>query len=336
MDNPFYLFSDATRNVIVERFHICSWDFRNKTSLIEFGVEINQTSVDSTIKNFTLNLYIPWLKADCVITDFYNRLIDLNNSKFIFNDVSIGRDVFDEDGGKTGGIQKFKVRENIVLLPFQHKINENVLRIDLNLVDYQKQRTDESKENLYFRFSIETKKRESIAVKKSGINKSTFLYDLKVNERRNLPEGVSAKFPCKINSVFYFNIVPNDFNLNFFDSKVLKNIRTLEYQGFSKYLSDGRVKADDLVVVSSKISKQDSYSFFIVYSNEIVGVGVLAIALLLNLLSGILLFLPALRGDKFDHDLFNLPIELYIAIGIWLLVFSYFLIKRIKPNWIKW
>lgn len=335
MDNSFYLFSDTIEDVNIDRFHICSWDFRDKSSIVEFGVEINQKSINFD-ENFILNLYIPWLKSDCTITDFYNRLVDLGNSKFIFNDVAIGRDVFDEDGGKTGGIQKFKVRENIVLIPFQHEVLENILRITLNLADYQKQRTDQSQENLYFRFSIERKKREGIALKKTGINKSTLIYDIKVNERRNLPENISAKHPCNIGCVFYFNIVPNDYNLNFFDSKILKNIRTLEYHGFSRYLNDNRVKANDLVVVSSKSSGLDSYSFFIVYSNEILGVGVLALALLLNLLSGILLFLPSLRSDRFNHNVYNLPLELYVAIGIWALVFSYFLIKRIKPNWIKW
>lgn len=336
MDNSFYIFSDDVEKLEIERFHICSWDFRDKTSLIEFGIEIKKNSVKG-LKELTLKLYIPWIKEDCDFKDFYSKLMDLENSKFIFNDVATGHDVFDDDGGKTGCLQKFKIRDNIVMLPVQGIKTNQILILKINLQDYQNSPFSSENDNLYFRFSLAQKNKNSIALRKLGINKSTIIYDIKLNERRNLPNHINAKFPCIVDTVFYFNIVPNDFNLSFYDSKILKNIRTLEFDGFNKYLDDTRLKKDDLIVVSSKVSNaKDGYSFFNVYSNEMFGVGALAIALLLNLLCGILLFLPSIRGDQREHNLFNLPWELYVAGGIWTIVFSYFVIKKVKPNWIKW
>lgn len=207
----------------------------------------------------------------------------------------------------------------------------------MNLTNYnEKTRGLEKKPNVYFRFSIETKKKQSLALKKAGINKTTIIYDVKVNERRNIPSDISSQNPCSIKHFFYFNIVPNDYNLGFYNNNIFKSIRTLEYAGFKEYLNDKRIKRDDLIVISFKESNQKSYSIFNVFNNEVFGIGGLAMALLLNLLCGILLFIPSIRSDRLDHNIINLPWELYTAVFIWGLVLLYFIIKKKRPNWIKW
>lgn len=333
MENSFYIFSESNPNLVIERFHICSWDFRNKTSLLEFGIEIKNDAI-LVKETFEIKMYAPWISSSCTYTDFYNKLYDLENSKFIFNDVAIGTDVFGENGNKKGCLQKFKEREDLNLLPVCFEVESNILTIKFDLKAFQANRNDK---NIYTRFGVEQKRKTSFSLRKIGINKLTLIYDIKINERRNLPDHILEKKPATINTVFLFNIVPNDFNLAFFDNSIFKNIRTLEFSGFKKYLSDKRVKPNDLMVVSFKTrEKQNSYSFFNVFNNEIFSAGVLAMAVLLNLFCGILLFFPTVRGFKADETTLMFPWELRIAIGIWCALLVYFLSKRFFPNLIKW
>lgn len=67
---------------------------------------------------------------------------------------------------------------------------------------------------------------------------------------------------CTINSCFYFNILPNSYDLTFFDATALKNIRTLEDEPFKKYILDKRVKKDELVVVFNKKDKKRKLRLF--------------------------------------------------------------------------
>jgi hypothetical protein len=336
MDNSFFVYSDEIKNLSIERFHLCSWDFRDRTSLIEFGIELNSNElVDKD--NITIKIFIPWLNDKCTIEDYFSKFKSSENVKFIFNDVALGHDIINEDSNKWGILQKFKERENICILPTEGKVNGNVIELKINLEGYHIS-TDFTKGcNVYIRTAIKPEKENSIALKKRGINKSTFIFDIKLNEKRNLPVNIEPRFPCKIKDSFYFNIVPNDYSLNFYDSKSLKNVRTLEFNGFKCYMNDERIKRDDLVVVFSKINDGANHSYFNVYTNEFIGVGALAIALLINLLSGILLFLPSLKtGKDKSYSFFNLPWEANIAISLWFLIFIYFILKKFKPNWIKW
>ena len=47
-----------------------------------------------------------------------------------------------------------------------------------------------------------------------------------------------------------------------FDNSSHKNVRTLEYESFNKYLGDKRVKKDELIVVFNKKEVAESFSFF--------------------------------------------------------------------------
>ena len=108
----------------------------------------------------------------------------------------------------------------------------------------------------------------------------------------------------------------------------------MEFDSFKKYLGDNRVKKDELVVVFNKKKEQDSYAFFSIFSKERIGAGQFALAVLVNLICGILLFVPSFRKDLnltfFSKSLWqSLPIEVYISISIGLIIVGYFIWPKV-------
>lgn len=134
--------------------------------------------------------------------------------------------------------------------------------------------------------------------------------------------------------------MPNTYDLTYFENNSLKNIRTLEHESFKKYLGDNRVKADEYLVVFHKKKDQESYGFFSVYTKERIGTGQFALAILVNMLSGILLFLPSFRIGKsqnfFSLPFWNsLPFEVYISLLIGITIVLYFVWPGISHFFIK-
>jgi hypothetical protein len=118
MENSYFIYSEGNDTIIIERFHICIWEFKNKTSLVEFGAEINSEFIKEN-KFLKLSIHIPWLESACQIEDFYNRLKLSSNSKFIFND-SINN-VKSLDGGDnlSGVIHEFSSRNQLCITPIK-------------------------------------------------------------------------------------------------------------------------------------------------------------------------------------------------------------------------
>ncbi|MBP6904405.1 MAG: hypothetical protein KBB99_04385 [Bacilli bacterium] len=294
-----------------------------------------------TFLNFFL---LAKLQSNNNIVDLYERLIDSDNCRFIFND-SIKSTRF-VDGGqkKEGVVQEFSGREPLFIIPLKSSIDESnkIVKISLNLKPYIESPFPEVA-NLYFRFYIEAKTDE-LSTRKAGISRSTIIYDVKINEKRNLPENsildLRTQSFCKINTCFYFNILPNSYDLTFFDATALKNIRTLEDEPFKKYMLDKRVKKDELVVVFNKKEKKDSYCFFSVYSRERIGTGQFALAILVNIFCGFLLFIPAYR-KTFSPALplskiwGELPIEIFITFVVAFSMLIYFIWPKISPFFMK-
>jgi hypothetical protein len=347
MENSFFIFSDKSKPLHLERFHICIWEFRDNSALIEFGGEISNPK-DKIDNNISFSLYIPWLTEKCIIRDLYDNLKNSDNCRFIFNDSIKGTDFLDEGQQKNGVVQKFVGRSPLCILPTTSKIDskKKILHINLDIKPFVEKNIP-SDTNLYFRFYLEPKI-HFLSTRKTGINRSTIIYDIKVNEKRNLPAGfdLGVKQLCPIKNCFYLNIIPNSYDLTFFDSGNLKNIRTLEYESFNNYLKDKRVKKDELVVIFNKKEGKDSYGFFSIFSKERIGAGQFALAVLINLLCGILLFIPSFRSANnvsfFSSDFWKkLPVETYIAIGVGLLLLLYFIWPGIKIyakmffSWVK-
>lgn len=333
MDNSYFIFTDAGESIKIQRFHICTWEFSNNTSLIEFGLEIQSDSLKGK-KALNLVLFIPWLNEKCKPKDFYPKLKDPDNSRFIFNDSIISTVSLDGYSSKSGTIHKFSDNKELCMLPieFNNDFTKRRINILVDLSRYNQNPIAPPKSNIYIRFCIETKI-SRISTRKRGINKSTIIYDIKINEKRNIPEQylneLGLKVFCEIYSCFCFNIIPNNYDLSFFDTSSLQSVRTLEYISFNKYLSDTRIKKDELIVVFNKKKQKPTYSFFAIYLKERIGPGQYAVAILINFICGILLFIPSFRRSVTPKlNLYNvwrnLPIEIYIALSISLITFGFF------------
>lgn len=326
MDNSYFLFTDKGQNVRIERFHICTWEFKNNSSLIEFGCEINNDCLINK-NSVQINLYIPWFMDGCRADDFYTKLSDSNNSRFIFND-SINN-IISFDGGRNlkGVVYQFSERDELCILPvaIQPDYKGHKITLNIDLVKYSNFiEQNNNKPNIYFRISIKPNV-SVISTIKYGINRSTILYDIKVNEKRNVPISLINEMEnyeyCDIKACFCFNIIPNSYDLVFLDNSTLQSVRTLEYESFKSYLSDRRVKKDELIVVFNKKKKGVPLSFFTIYSKERIGAGQLIIALVINFICGIFLFIPAYRKTfnpemKLINVWNNLPAEIYIGLAI--------------------
>lgn len=330
MENSFFIYSDDSTNLVLERFHVCTWEFKN-SSLVEFGFEVENSSINGR-DSVIVAMSIPWLKKDCKMEDLYGKLKIGDNSRFIFNDSIKKTEYLKDSTDEQGVIHTFTDRNKLCLLPIKSEIeSDRFLKITIDLKDYQKITTE--KPNVYIRFWIEPPV-PFISVRKNGISKSTIIYDAKINERRNITKSdlvkLSDKQFCVIKTCFMFNILPNSYDIVFFDSKTLKNVRTLEYGSFSKYLGDKRIQKNELLVVFNKRNQSDSFSFFSVFSKERIGPGQFALAVFVNILCGILLFIPSYKKSfipelEYSSLMQKLPYEIWLAIVIAVATLTYFI-----------
>lgn len=343
MENAFFIYTNKGDTVQIERFHLCTWEFNNRSSLVEFGFEISKESI--TTDELTVFLFIPWVKKSCETHDLYKNLSDADNSRFIFNDSINATKYLKADTTDLGVIHTFSERNELCVLPVEIKINEDkIVSATLNLKPYREHQQEE-RPNVYFRFWIKPDA-PFISMQKKGINKSTIIYDIKINERRNIPNDkikyFSDKEFCKIMYCFSFNILPNKYDIVFFDNASLKSVRTLEYASFNKYLNDKRVKKDELIVVFNKKQELESFSFFSIYSMERIGTGQFALAILINIICGILFFMPSYKkAINTELTLTSTPIEIFLALGMGIITFLYFIWPVIQnifnktSDWIK-
>lgn len=334
MDNSFFLRTKQT-SVEIEKFQICTWEFNNNNSLIEFGIEINSSGL-SGLKELTLDLYIPWLEKGIIVTDFYDKLKSSDNSRFIFNDSVTSTKPLDEGQNTQGVIHKFNCKNELCILPveLENNYNKKKVQLKIDLEEYSKKAKDV---NAYVRIALEPRV-GSISTSKKGIGKSTIIYDIKLNENRNIPKGLIQEFKntsiCKIDACFCFHIIPNRYSITFLESEHLKTVRTLEFEPFKNYLDDSRLKKDELMVVFSKKKNEDSYSFFSIYTEERIGASQFALAVLINIICAFLFALPAIREKMPDNItkeviIQNTPIEFYIALLLASTMLFYFFIPSI-------
>ena len=324
MENNYFVFSES--ELAIKRFHVCFWEFRNETSLIEFGCEIEYSCLP-TMDELVIGIYIPWIQKELFIKDLYGSLKESFNSKFIFNDSVKRTDSLDNGANKAGVIHHFSDREPLGIFPVKLEVlnEDKILKAE---IDLRSLHTESAiKPNIYFRFYVEPNI-SKVSTRKHGIGRSTIIYDTKVNELRNLPETLKYKPLCNIETCFCFNIIPNSYDFGFYDSSSLKNIRTLEYGAFKKYLPDKRVTDQDLLVVFNKKKHPESLNFFSTFFRERIGTGQFALAVLINLVCGILLAFPNYRRDADTNktSLFDsFPIEFWLAVIIGICTILYFI-----------
>jgi len=337
MDNSFFVFSDAPAGhpIEIERAHICTWDFKNDGALVEFGFEISRKSLP-TDKDLSISVFIPWLAQSEAEEDLYKKLSTTENTRFIFNDSIKSSSSLDGGKNELGVIHHFSNRDTpLCILPVTiRKKDINVLELNINLQSYRKQ---SSEANIYCRISI-TPPVSAVSMRKEGISKSTIVYDIKVNERRNIPDGMMVYFEhktfCKIATCFYFSIIPNEYDIVFIENESLKSVRTLEFDSFRKYIGDERVKKDELIVVFNKKNGGESFSFFSIFTKEHIGPDQYILAILVSIVTGVLLFLPGFRVSL-NHDVSifrQIPGELYAAAILVILASLYFFRHKLRRS----
>lgn len=322
MENYLFLYSDTVAPLTISRFHICTWELTHDIALVEIGGELEQASLTG-LSDVKVNLFIPWLDRSATVRDLYSNLCDVQNSTFIFNESIQATHYLQSGQNQDGVIHQFSNGKHLCILPATLVQNPGEISISLDLRKYHSLNpSGVADKNTYFRILIETKS-ENIVRKKTGIGKSTILYDLKVNELRHRTAQVASATKnskmCEVQSCYSFNIVPNRYNTALSDPS-LKAIRSLEFSSFTKYLADNRLKNHELIVVFNKKEKSSSYSFFSIYNDEVLGAPQIILALIVNLVCGVLLFIPGYRaslvGGLTYTDLFFLkgPWELYVAV----------------------
>lgn len=339
MENSFFIYTEKDNSIQIERFHICTWEFNNNSSLVEFGIEVQKDSISKDI--LEIFLFIPWIEKSCDTKDLYNQLSIADNSRFIFNDSISATKYLKNNTNSSGIIHTFSGRNELCVLPADIKISEDkIIKVILDLKSYREYE-QALMPNVYFRFWVKPSI-PFISMRKKGLSKSTIIYDIKINERRNIPKDKTKYFDdqefCKIRYCFSFNIIPNKYDIIFFDNTSLKNVRTLEYESFNNYLGDKRIKKNDLIVVFNKKETDDfearenaeSFSFFSIYAKERIGMGQFALAILINIICGIILFIPSYRRTfvpevKIYEIKNHLPPEIFIAIALVILTLIYFI-----------
>ena len=254
MENNFFIYTKKNIDLKIEKFHICAWEFKNNSALIEFGFEIKNYNLSSN-EETEFNIYIPWVTEDSAIFDLFNKLKYSENSKFIFNDSVVTNEKVTPDQPSSGIVLEFYERAPLCIMPIKYNIiKPGIVNVKVKNTYFRRESVDTEKTNLYCRFYIKPDLAK-ISVRKAGITKTSIIYEMKINEKRNLPNSIDLNEInlCDINQCFLLNILPNSFDLVSFNTKYIKSIRNLEYESFKKYLDDSRVEEDELVVVFNKM-----------------------------------------------------------------------------------
>lgn len=323
MTNTYFILSDKA--IAIERLHICSWDFLNSKAAIELGIEF---TIESAYNDVKFKLSLPFLKRDDKVTCLMDALIrDDDNCKFIFNDTIKANRPINGDK-RNGATLEFLSRTNsLSVLPMkQISVGDGVCSFNVSTIPNTKN---------YVRMYIQTNL-HNIAVVNKGIAKDTYIYDIKINEKRNLPDCVNellneGYFLCnKIHSCFCFHVIPRQCHISYLNSNKLKNIRILEASAFNRYLPNSKeMKENECLIVFNKSAQvQDGvYTFFSEFEKETIGNKQIILAIAANIFCSLLFGICSLRDWSRGENWYEyLPLEFYIAIGFLLLFIGYLFI----------
>ena len=328
MDNAYYIL--AKKRIDIERFHICTWELSSKSSYIEFGMEFKEDSFNED-GSLILYLAVPFIKQGDNVICLLDNLADSANSRFIFNDVVKGIDNIGEDK-REGCIIRFESRGDLTILPCETNTEDGFIKIVLK-------KPQKYQGNMYVRILVEMSN-SSIAIKKTGIARSTYIYDFKINETRNIPQNIydlknSRELQiCRIVKLFCLHAVPDSFEFNFVDNSKLQNIRKLETNAFQHYLPEIKdISSDCYNIIFYKDgvigeSNKSSYSLFTICSKESIGSKQIALAVAANIICSLLFALSSLRFVKNTSIAwyFQIPWEYWMAMGVLILLCLYLFI----------
>lgn len=331
MNNTYFILSNKA--IVIERMHICTWDFIGSNAAIEIGLEFMPSPF---VKNVEIKLSLPFLKGTDKIKCLMDSLIrDDDNSKFIFNDTIKANKPINGDK-RNGAILEFNSRNSLSVLPIKRQdVVDGVCSFTVDNLN-------QSIKN-YVRLYVQTTV-QNLAVIKRGIARTLYIYDIKVNEKRNLPDHINELINngfmlCnKINSCFCFHVIPSQYNISYLNTNKLKNIRILESDAFNKYLPNTeRMKNDDSLIVFNKSEKaaDGTYTFFSEFEKETIGNKQIVLAIGANVLCSLLFGLFSLREKDWEKGTKWyewLPWEYCLAFVVLIVLIGYLFIpwKRIS------
>ncbi|MDR2927403.1 MAG: hypothetical protein LBV41_04275 [Cytophagaceae bacterium] len=326
MDNSFFILSKQT--VAISRFHICTWDIENSNTFIELGIEFN---FPENIQEIDFKFAAPFVRKGDKIKCLLNQLKLRDNSKFIFNDIIKNSSPINDDDIH-GTILDFKTRDKLAILP----ANNITIEEDGLIAFKLKKPKIDGNVKCYVRFLININS-ETLSTKKKGITKTTFLYDIRLNENRNLPNNVATLTQdyslCKIKNCFCLHVIPNSFNISFVDQNKMKNVRILEVSAFKNYLPEElkMMKEGKSMIVFNKSSDTDAYSFFTIFTKETIGSKQILFAVGANIVCSLLFGFSTLRTsfDSNSNLWKQIPME-YWGASIILLILIILLFKPYK------
>lgn len=334
MDNTYFILSN--KPIAIERLHICTWDFIGENAAIELGFEFMPTPY---IKDLEIKLSLPFLKETDKVTCLMDALIrDDDNSKFIFNDTISANKAINGDK-RNGAILEFKSRNSLSVLPIkQIKVESGVCSFVINCINPTVKN--------YVRLYIQTNEK-NLAIVNKGIAKTTYIYDIKINENRNLPNHIyellnNGYVLCnKIKSCFCFHVIHSQYSISYLNTNKLRNIRILESEGFNHYLPNTRkIRPNEFLIIFNKSEKSTdgSYTFFSEFEEETIGNKQIMLAIATNLICSLLFGISSLRSWHMGVEWYNkLPWEFWTAIILLLSFVAYLFIpwQEIKNKFKK-
>ena len=338
MDNSFFIMSemrDGKTPVTITRLQICTWNIVSGNASLEIGIEIKPNTLPQN-QECSIVFFTNWPTEGCNITSLHDKFTKHDNVRFVFNETDFTSGPIDEQTHNGSRIVFNEGSQRILaILPAKAEKLENGV---FNLSFKNKAKEDESP---YLRVMIKTPL-NTLAMVKNGIAQNTYIFDVKFNERRNLPKRFSDIVDtknltyCLIENVFCLHVVPTSFEISFIDSAKLKNIRQLEKTALKTYLPEIELSAkEDYIITFSKYANPDktNYSFFCAFSQEAIGTTQIFFAIAMNIFCSLLFAFAELR--KFWNS--QLPWyrqisgEYYIAL-VFLIVFVCYICKRIKAK----
>ena len=327
-DNGYFITSPNHEMVSVEKAHFCTWNLPSGLEFLEVGLLVkleNSFLMDfERLKGTTrlvFNTYIPWYEEGCSFGDLFPVLKDEENARFVFND-QVQRTSFVSDGGRMpqGVLFEFQEGDPFCLLPVVISPCYGIDKMVSAEVSFPKKMDDFKKvqNRIYIRFYVKSKT-QSIPWKHGGIAKTSFCYDIKVNEPRNAPNGFPLNETTPIQACYCLHIVPASFECSLQDHTAFKSIRTLEAAESAVYTSGipeiaAKITPGDCLVVFNKLKHEDNpklpFSFFTIFTRERIGPSQLALAIGANIGCGLL------ASWTWIASLIFLALVILVAVGI--------------------
>ncbi len=333
MDNSFFILSK--QQITVSSLEICTWDFDNDDNgFIEMGMEIDGNGND----RLEMLLSLPFISMGGSVSDLFGVIShDDKTSRFVFNDrVKASAPI---EGDRNKGVDiTFEQYGSLTLLP----VTEIKTNTSGQFVSFVCTIPPSSAPRIYMRILIRTNM-PTISNVHKGISKSTYLYDIKINEKRNLPDniyrivGQDYKI-CPVKECTCMHIVPKLYDIAFVDGNMLTNIRTLEEQFFTIFLPKAKgLNTDAYMIITNRSSGNEGHTFFTVFAKEAIGTKQVFFAIGANMLCSVLFAIGAIRNTITSEIrlLQQIPLEYWIALGMLITVVAVFFGGRIKIPWFR-